>query len=47
MAKVLFSKVVSKDVNIQIDQTFKLEEIAKAHDALEARRTTGSTVITL
>ncbi len=47
MAKVLFSKVVSKDVKIQVDQTFKLEEIGKAHDALEARRTTGSTVITV
>jgi NADPH2:quinone reductase len=47
MAEDLFSKVVSKDVKIQIDQTFKLDEIAKAHDALEARKTTGSTVITL
>jgi NADPH2:quinone reductase len=45
MAKVLFGKVVSGDVKIQIDQTFSLNDIALAHDSLEARKTTGSTVI--
>ena len=47
MAKVLFGKVVSGDVKIQIDQTFSLNDIALAHDSLEARKTTGSTVITI
>jgi NADPH2:quinone reductase len=47
MAKVLFGKVVSGDVKIQIDQTFSLNDIASAHDSLEARKTTGSTVITI
>ena len=47
MAKVLFKKVVSGDVKIQIDQTYSLDDIALAHDSLEARKTTGSTVITI
>ena len=47
MAKVLFGKVTSGDVKIQIDQTFSLNDIASAHDSLEARKTTGSTVITI
>jgi NADPH2:quinone reductase len=47
MAKVLFEKVVSGDVKIQIDQTYSLDNIALAHDSLEARKTTGSTVITI
>ena len=45
MAKHLFDKVLSGDVEIRIDQRFKLSEIADAHRALEARQTTGSTVI--
>ncbi len=45
MAAHLFDKVSSGDVNIQIDQRFALDEIAEAHRALEARKTTGSTVI--
>jgi NADPH2:quinone reductase len=47
MAKELFEKVVSGDVKIRIDQRFPLEDVAKAHEALEARKTTGSTVLTL
>ena len=47
MAKVLFEKVVSGDVKIQIDQTYSLNDISLAHDSLEARETTGSTVITV
>ncbi len=47
MARELFEKVVSGDVKIRIDQRFPLEEVAEAHRALEARKTTGSTVLTL
>ena len=47
MAAALFKKVLSKDVKIPIGQTFKFEDIAEAHIALEASKTVGSTVITL
>ncbi|MBF9025066.1 NADPH:quinone reductase [Rhodobacterales bacterium HKCCD6035] len=47
MARELFDKVTAGDVTIRIDQRFALEEISKAHDALEARATTGSTILTL
>lgn len=47
MAQHLFSKVAAGDVSLRIDQRFALEDIAAAHEALEARRTTGSTVIEL
>ncbi|MFK7879846.1 quinone oxidoreductase family protein [Roseobacter sp.] len=45
MADHLFSKVLSGDVKIRIDQRFPLQDVRAAHDALEARRTTGSTVL--
>ena len=45
MAKQLFGKVASGDVTIRIDQKFGLDEVAEAHRALEARQTTGSTVL--
>lgn len=47
MAHHLFSKVVSGDVKINIGQTFPLDRIKDAHDALEGRQTVGSTIITL
>ncbi|KRS14360.1 quinone oxidoreductase [Roseovarius atlanticus] len=47
MARHLFEKVQSGDVKVNIGQTWKLEEIAEAHRALEARETTGSTILTL
>jgi NADPH2:quinone reductase len=47
MARELFEKVVSGDVKIHIDQRFPLEDVAEAHRALEARKTTGSTILTL
>ena len=47
MAAQLFGKVASGDVRIRIDQRFALDDIAEAHRALEARQTTGSTVIEL
>jgi NADPH2:quinone reductase len=45
VAADLFSVVGSGAVKIQVNQTFPLAEAAKAHIALEARQTTGSTVL--
>jgi NADPH2:quinone reductase len=45
MAKNLFDKVTRGAVKIRIDQRFPLAEVAAAHDALEARQTTGATVL--
>jgi NADPH2:quinone reductase len=40
-----FAGIGSGRVKVAIDQRFPLSEVAAAHAALEARRTTGSTVI--
>ncbi len=45
MAADLFDVVSSGAVKIQVNQTFPLQDAAKAHIALEARQTTGSTVL--
>ena len=47
MADDLFAVVVSGQVKIHIDQRFALEDVQKAHVALEARQTTGCTILTL
>jgi NADPH2:quinone reductase len=47
MADDLFDAVVSGKVKIHIDQRYKLEEVQQAHRDLEARKTTGCTVLTL
>jgi NADPH2:quinone reductase len=47
MAKHLFDKVTSGAVMINIGQTFALDDVANAHRALEARKTTGSTILTV
>ena len=47
MADRLFGKVIAGDIVIRIDQQFALDDIAEAHRALEARKTTGSTIIKL
>ncbi|HEV8262734.1 MAG TPA: quinone oxidoreductase [Burkholderiales bacterium] len=44
-AKELFDIVKSGKVKIEINQTYKLEDAAQAHADLEARKTTGSTVL--
>jgi NADPH:quinone reductase len=44
-AQDLFDVVQSGAVSIQVRQTFPLREAAAAHRALEARQTTGSTVL--
>ena len=47
MADDLFGMVTSGKVVIRIDQRFALAEVAAAHRALEARKTTGCTILTL
>lgn len=47
MAAELFAKVTSGAVKIRIDQRFALEDVAEAHRTLEARKTTGQTVLVL
>jgi NADPH2:quinone reductase len=44
-ARDLFSVVKRKAVRISINQTYPLQDAARAHGDLEARRTTGSTVL--
>jgi NADPH:quinone reductase len=45
MAKELFDVVLSGAVKIEVNQTYPLKDAAKAHADLEARKTTGSTVL--
>lgn len=47
MADDLFEVVTSGKVSIHIDQRYALEDVRAAHAALEARHTTGSTVLTV
>lgn len=47
IARHLFDKVLSGNVTIHIDQRFPLEDVRAAHEALEARKTTGSTILTV
>ena len=44
-AQELFDLIARGVIKIQIGQTYELREAAKAHEDLEARRTTGSTVL--
>jgi NADPH2:quinone reductase len=43
-ARALFA-AVKNGVKIRVDQTFKMQDAVKAHQALEGRKTTGSTVL--
>ena len=47
MADDLFAVVESGAVHIHIGQRFALEDVQAAHRALEARETTGCTILTL
>ncbi|QDL36818.1 quinone oxidoreductase family protein [Rhodoferax sediminis] len=47
MADDLFAMVSSGQVKIHIGQRFALAEVRQAHIALEARKTTGCTILTL
>ncbi|HEX5675374.1 MAG TPA: zinc-binding dehydrogenase, partial [Azonexus sp.] len=41
----LFDVVASGKVRIEVNQTYPLKEAAQAHRDLEARKTTGSTIL--
>ncbi|MCE5972261.1 quinone oxidoreductase [Sinirhodobacter sp. WL0062] len=41
----LFTMIGSGEISIEIGQTYDLGDVARAHEALEARTTTGSTVL--
>lgn len=43
----LFSMIASGAINVSVNQTFPLREASRAHELLESRRTTGSTVFTI
>ena len=47
MADELFDVVLRGDVKVRIDQRYRLEDVQQAHRDLEARKTTGSTILTL
>ncbi len=47
MADDLFEAVTRGQVKIRIDQRYPLQQVQQAHRDLEARKTTGSTVLTL
>jgi NADPH:quinone reductase len=47
MADDLFAVVSSGKVKIHIEQRYPLEQVQQAHRDLEARKTTGSTILTL
>ena len=47
MADELFAVVQSGAVKIKIDQRYRLEDVQQAHRDLEARKTTGCTILTL
>ena len=44
-AQRLFDLIASGTINIRIGQTYKLEQAAEAHRALQARETVGSTIL--
>ncbi len=47
MADELFGMVTSGQVDIRIDQRYPLDQVQQAHRDLEARKTTGCTILTL
>ncbi|MGJ7580862.1 quinone oxidoreductase family protein [Variovorax sp. RHLX14] len=47
MADDLFAVVLSGEVKIPIDQRYALDDVQQAHRDLEARKTTGCTILTL
>ncbi|MBS4046512.1 MAG: quinone oxidoreductase [Alphaproteobacteria bacterium] len=44
-AKALFEVVTSGKVKVEVPQTYALKDAARAHEDLEARKTTGSTLL--
>ena len=47
MARDLFDVVLSGKVKIEVNQTYPLREAARAHQDLQGRKTTGSTILTV
>ena len=47
MADELFAVVESGQVKIHIAQRYALRDVQQAHRDLEARKTTGSTILTV
>ncbi len=47
MADDLFEAVTSGKVTVRIDQRYPLEQVAQAHRDMEARKTTGCSILTL
>lgn len=45
MAAELFSMIERKKINVQINQRYALADVAKAHQDLERRKTTGSSIL--
>ncbi|HET8534761.1 MAG TPA: zinc-binding dehydrogenase, partial [Sphingomicrobium sp.] len=43
----LFNVVRSGKVKVEVKQRFALKDASEAHRALEARKTTGSTILTI
>ena len=41
----LFARVLNGDIKVEINQRYALEDVRQAHLDLEARRTTGSTIL--
>ena len=46
-ANELFEMVASGKVKVEVQQRFPLKDAAEAHSALQARKTTGSTILTI
>jgi len=44
-SRQLFKMVADGKINIQVNQTYRLEEVSNAHRDLEGRKTTGQTVL--
>ena len=44
-ARALWGVVASGAIKIQLNQTYRLADVAQAHRDLEARKTTGSSVL--
>ena len=44
-AAAVFDKILDGSIRIEINQRYALDDVAEAHRHLEARKTTGSTVL--
>ena len=44
-SRQLFKMIADEKINIQVNQTYDLKDVAKAHRDLEGRKTTGQTIL--